>query len=304
LTGLLLVESEVHQIVVPNDVVFGFEAQFVRVLGLGFAACGDEVREADDFGADEPLLDVGVDGSRGFRRRHALLDEPRAVFRAAHREIADVAALAQHADQEFVELLQVGGRRHDNRLGGQKCVCGHRLQLRRRQPGGGDEPLVLQRRLDLAEHGFLRLRRVALEPLLHELQVVQNHIEPAGRRHDDGIGGHGLLPAGNVHLDVGFFLRLHQLVSLVEARVLDVVFSQRDAGETEEADFHAKRGSVEESPSVEKTISRRNGGAIHRDCLVTPSRAGWAGPCSANPPRNGNSDDQPAMERPACRPAG
>jgi hypothetical protein len=93
--------------------------------------------------------------------------------------------------------------------------------------------IAFQRGLDLVEHGPFRLLRIALEPVLNEFEVPQDHLQAAGIRRGDGVGRHDLLFTSDVHLDIGLLFRLDQFADLVEPGVLDVVFSDRDAGDAE-----------------------------------------------------------------------
>ena len=65
----LLVEPEVGQVVVLHDVGLRLQPHFAGALGLRFAARRDEIRKADDFRADETLLDVRVNGATGLPDR-------------------------------------------------------------------------------------------------------------------------------------------------------------------------------------------------------------------------------------------
>ena len=62
-----------------------------RILPASLAPCsplvGDEVVEGDDLGADEALLEVGVDHAGGLRRGGALVDRPGAHFLLAGGEV-------------------------------------------------------------------------------------------------------------------------------------------------------------------------------------------------------------------------
>src|ERR1035437_9171961 len=87
----LLVEPEVGQVVVLHDVGLRLQPHFAGAFGLGFAARLDEIRIADDFRADEALLDVRVNGAAGFPGRGALPNRPGAVFLAANGQETDVA---------------------------------------------------------------------------------------------------------------------------------------------------------------------------------------------------------------------
>src|SRR5690606_35753039 len=74
------VESEVHHIPVLDDVFLAFQAPFTGFLGTGFAVVLDEVIVGHHFGADEALLEVGVDDRGGLGSGGADLDGPGADF--------------------------------------------------------------------------------------------------------------------------------------------------------------------------------------------------------------------------------
>src|SRR2546425_75969 len=98
----LLVEAEVHQVVVLDNVRFCFQAQFAGAFGLRLATSLDEIVEADDLGADEPFLNVSMDHSGGFPRGNAVTNGPSAVFLASRRQEADVAALLESSHDQRV----------------------------------------------------------------------------------------------------------------------------------------------------------------------------------------------------------
>jgi hypothetical protein len=56
-----VVKPEMHHVAVGDDVVFAFQAEFSRVARAGFALARDIVGKGDGFGADETLLEIGVD---------------------------------------------------------------------------------------------------------------------------------------------------------------------------------------------------------------------------------------------------
>jgi hypothetical protein len=57
-----------HDVAVPDDVVLAFEPHLAGFLGAELAAERDVVVVGDGLGADEALLEVGVDGARRLRR--------------------------------------------------------------------------------------------------------------------------------------------------------------------------------------------------------------------------------------------
>ena len=81
-----------------------------------FASRGEAIREADDLGADEAFLDVGMDGSGGLLCGRAFLDEPRSVFRAAHGQVTDISALGQNPDKKLVKSRDFSRSRRDDWL--------------------------------------------------------------------------------------------------------------------------------------------------------------------------------------------
>jgi hypothetical protein len=74
------VEQEVQHVAVLDDVFLAFGAHLAGFLGAGLALVGDEVVEGDGLGADEALLEIGVDHAGGLRRGVALVDGPGAHF--------------------------------------------------------------------------------------------------------------------------------------------------------------------------------------------------------------------------------
>ncbi len=68
--------------------------------------------------------------------------------------------------------------------------------------------------------------------------------------HEDGVGLQRPFFADHVHLRVSLLLRLDQLMGLVHARVFDVVLADNDAGNADDANFHAHR--LKEPPAMVK----------------------------------------------------
>ena len=66
-TNILGIEPEMHHVAVGDDVFLAFQPQLAGVAGAGFAAERDVVVIGDGLGADEALLEIGVDdaGRRG-----------------------------------------------------------------------------------------------------------------------------------------------------------------------------------------------------------------------------------------------
>src|SRR5690606_33280445 len=82
------VEPEMHHVSLLDDVLLAFETELARLLCALLAFVGDEVLVSDDLGANEPLLEVGVDHAGGLRRRRADADGPRADFLDARGEVS------------------------------------------------------------------------------------------------------------------------------------------------------------------------------------------------------------------------
>src|SRR5258706_6993420 len=80
------VEAEVHHVAVLHDVVLSLEAHLARLLGLRFPAQAHVVVVRDHLGANEALLEIGMDHARGLRRGGALPHGPGAHFLLAGGE--------------------------------------------------------------------------------------------------------------------------------------------------------------------------------------------------------------------------
>jgi|GEM_PF-5509323 len=66
--GVSVVKSEVHHIAVGDDIVFAFQPEFARIARARFALAGDIIAIGNGFGADETLLEIGVDHAGGLGR--------------------------------------------------------------------------------------------------------------------------------------------------------------------------------------------------------------------------------------------
>ena len=61
---LLNIEAEMHDVAVMDDVIGAFETHLPGILGALLAAAGDEIGVGDRLGADEALLEIGMDDAR------------------------------------------------------------------------------------------------------------------------------------------------------------------------------------------------------------------------------------------------
>src|SRR5258708_18158492 len=123
-----------HDVAVGDDIVFAFQPELAGVARAGFAAESDVVGVGDSFGADEALLEVGMDHAGGRRRLGAAMDGPGPRLLGPNREIGDeVEQLVAGADQpveagflqaqrfqEFGALLARQGRDLGFDLGGNR----------------------------------------------------------------------------------------------------------------------------------------------------------------------------------------
>src|SRR5579863_1387352 len=83
------IEPEMHHVAVGDDIVLAFQPQFAGVAGAGLAAKRDIIGIADGFGADEALLEIGMNDAGGGRRPGAAVDGPGPRFLRADGEIGD-----------------------------------------------------------------------------------------------------------------------------------------------------------------------------------------------------------------------
>src|SRR5579872_2493403 len=96
---ILVGESEVKHVAVGDDIVFSFESELARFARAGLAVQGDIVVIGDGFGADEALLEIGMDDAGGLRRLGAALDGPGArLFRSGRKEGDEMQQLVTGAD--------------------------------------------------------------------------------------------------------------------------------------------------------------------------------------------------------------
>src|SRR5262249_913326 len=83
----LYIEQEVHDVAVLDDVVLALDAQLAGGLDRSLLAVLIEVVDGVDLGADEALLEVGVDHAGRLGSERALADRPRADLLLAGGEV-------------------------------------------------------------------------------------------------------------------------------------------------------------------------------------------------------------------------
>src|SRR5690348_15080914 len=77
-TRPLIGEPEVHHVAVLDDIFLAFQTHLASLLGRHLAAERDEIVVGDGLGADEALLEVGVDGAGRLWSAGTASDGPRA----------------------------------------------------------------------------------------------------------------------------------------------------------------------------------------------------------------------------------
>src|SRR5580704_17842897 len=82
------VEPKVHHVALAHDVLLALEPQPARLFGADLAFVRHEILVTDDLGADEPVLEVGVNDARGLRGSCTDAHCPCAYFLGARREIS------------------------------------------------------------------------------------------------------------------------------------------------------------------------------------------------------------------------
>ena len=63
-----VVKPEMHHVAVGDDIVLAFQAEFAGVARAGFALARNIIGIGDGFGADEALLEIGMDHAGGLGR--------------------------------------------------------------------------------------------------------------------------------------------------------------------------------------------------------------------------------------------
>src|ERR1041385_2003363 len=82
-------EAEMHDVAVGDDVILAFEPEFAGLAGACLAVAGDVVVVGDGLGADETLLEIGVDDAGCLRRARAARHGPGTGLLRPGREIGD-----------------------------------------------------------------------------------------------------------------------------------------------------------------------------------------------------------------------
>ena len=72
--------SDVHHVAVFHDVLLAFEAEGAAGAGFGFGAGFEQLIPMNGLGADEMMLQIGVDGAGRVDGLGAALDSPGAAL--------------------------------------------------------------------------------------------------------------------------------------------------------------------------------------------------------------------------------
>ena len=83
----LNVEQEVHHVAILDDIFLPFPSHLSRFLRALLPFVLEELVVRDYFGADESMLEVGLDDARRLRRGVAYMDRPRADFLRSAGEV-------------------------------------------------------------------------------------------------------------------------------------------------------------------------------------------------------------------------
>src|SRR6185503_3979988 len=106
------VEPEMNHVAFLDDIGLALEPELAGLARALFAAPRDVLVVADDLGADEAALEVGVDRTGGLRRRRVALRRPDAhLFRAGRVERLESQQLVRRADH----AIQAGFREAQGR---------------------------------------------------------------------------------------------------------------------------------------------------------------------------------------------
>jgi hypothetical protein len=87
MTSPLRIKPEMHHVAVGDDIFLAFKTQLAGIARTGLAAQRDVIVIRDGLGADEALLEIGVNDARRRRALGALGDGPGARFLRADLEI-------------------------------------------------------------------------------------------------------------------------------------------------------------------------------------------------------------------------
>src|SRR5438128_3445433 len=224
----LFIEAEVEQIVVLDDVLFGFQALFAGAFGLGFAAGLNKILKTNDLGTDEALLNVRVDGSGSFPGADAFADWPGAIFFAADGQKANVSGALKGAQEQRIRALKLVAGRYGDRFVGIETMRGDGLKFLRTDVGVEDKLFVFQDGFDFFQRAsFLRLR-VTAKAGFDKLQIFEDQVGPGFIEGEDGVGFKQLVFANDIDLGMGFLVRLDELIGLIEAGVFAIVFAEFD----------------------------------------------------------------------------
>src|SRR4051812_35423957 len=92
-----------EDVAVLDDILLAFEPHLAGVLGTLLTLAGDEIRIGDGFGADEALLEIGVDDAGRFRRAAAGAQGPGMRLLGADGEEGEEAEQAVAGADDAVE---------------------------------------------------------------------------------------------------------------------------------------------------------------------------------------------------------
>src|SRR5579871_2502844 len=84
--GRLGIKSKMQHVAVGDDVILAFQAELAQLPRTGLALARHIIGIGDGFGADEALLEIGVDHTRCLWRAAALGHRPGMGFLGAHGE--------------------------------------------------------------------------------------------------------------------------------------------------------------------------------------------------------------------------
>ena len=100
-----------HHVAILHDVVLAFQPELARIARARFAVAGNIIVIGNGFGADETMLEIGVDHASALRRFRSPRHRPGACFFRADREESDeTQKIVTRADQAIeARLLQSHG---------------------------------------------------------------------------------------------------------------------------------------------------------------------------------------------------